>query len=64
MRSTAAADSGSSTANTISPDAATSSATVPAAIVRPRWTTTTWVQVCSTSDSRWLETSTVRPVAA
>ena len=34
----------------------------PAATIRPWCITTTWVQVCSTSDSRWLDTSTVRPV--
>ena len=41
----------------------TSSATAPWATSRPWCMTTTSVQVCSTSASRWLETITVRPVA-
>ena len=39
----------------------TISATGPAWTSRPRSMTTRWVQVCSTSASRWLETMTVRP---
>ena len=37
------------------------SATGPAATRRPWFITTTWVQVCSTSASRWLDRITVRP---
>jgi hypothetical protein len=37
---------------------------VPWAIFCPLAMTTTWLQVCSISDSRWLDTITVRPVAA
>ena len=46
------------------PPPATRSSTVPLGDDRPWCMTTTWVQVCSTSASRWLDTSTVRPVAA
>ena len=45
-------------------DSPTMSSTGPAATIRPLLTTTTWVQVCSTSASRWLETSTARPSVA
>ena len=38
------------------------SVTGPAARPRPWCMTTTWVQVCSTSPSRWLDRMTVRPV--
>ena len=37
--------------------------TDPAATSAPLCMTTTWVHVCSTSASRWLETITVRPVS-
>src|ERR1039457_286592 len=40
------------------------SRTVPAATRRPRCITTTWLQVCSTSPSMWLERITVLPLAA
>ena len=42
----------------------TSSATVPLVTTRPACMTMTWEQVSSTSASRWLETTTVRPVDA
>jgi len=42
----------------------TMSSTRPEATIRPLLTTTAWVQVCSTSASRWLETSTARPSVA
>jgi hypothetical protein len=46
------------------PPVPTISSTVPCAIFCPFAMTTTWLQVCSISLSRWLETITVRPVAA
>ena len=41
-----------------------SSATEPVNTTRPPVIITTWLQVCSTSPSRWLDTTTVRPAAA
>jgi hypothetical protein len=46
------------------PPLPTISSTVPWAIFCPLAMTTTWLQVCSISLSRWLETMTVRPVRA
>ena len=40
------------------------SITEPAATSLPLCITTTCVQICSTSASRWLDTTTVRPVSA
>jgi hypothetical protein len=56
--------SASATPRSTAPPAPTISSTVPCAIFRPFAMTTTWLQVCSISLSRWLETMTVRPVAA
>jgi hypothetical protein len=57
------ASRGFSTASCIPPLRAIS-ATDPTATSLPLCITTTWLQVCSTSASRWLEITTVRPVAA
>src|SRR5690606_2216160 len=46
------------------PPRLSSSRTGPAETSRPRCITTTWLQVCSTSASRWLEMITVRPRSA
>lgn len=62
--STARAAAGSLTSNRTLGDSPTISATGPDATIRPLLTTTAWVQVCSTSASRWLETSTARPSVA
>ncbi len=43
---------------------ARSSASGACATSRPRCMTPTWVQICSTSDSRWVESITVAPSAA
>ena len=40
------------------------SATAPVKITFPLSITTTWLHVCSTSDSKWLDNTTVRPSAA
>ena len=62
--STAAARSGASTVNVAAPRPAMMFSTVPSATTLPWCMTTTCVQVCSTSASRWLDTTTVRPPAA
>src|SRR4051794_35124310 len=59
-----AARSGWSTSTTSAVAEPTRSLTSPWATSLPWCITTTWSQVCSTSDRRWLEMTTVRPVAA
>ena len=53
-----------STVKLAAPPPAMMSSTVPPATTVPWCMTTTCEQVCSTSASRWLDTSTVRPAAA
>src|SRR5581483_6853832 len=63
-RSTPAARSACGVPTSSVPPSAMMDATGPAATRRPWLITTTWVQVCSTSPSRWLDKITVRPAAA
>ena len=63
-RSRAAASSVALGERTRTPVAVMRLAIEPLLTSRPRWMTTTSSTVCSTSESTWLETSTVRPSAA
>ena len=62
---TLAASAGSSVSTVASTEPRSrSSALVPWATSRPTCMTPTWVHIWSTSESRWLETSTVAPSSA
>src|SRR2546421_7637884 len=62
--SASVAAAGSETSNCTDDESPTISSTCPAATTSPLCITTTSVHVCSTSASRWLDTSTARPSVA